>query len=312
MERKLLENKSIIVDSGAHTLYTQKSINISYGKNYDFYKSKDFWDYVDKYAKFLVENKKVIDFYVNVDVIFNPELSWKVQKYLEEKYKLTPMPVIHYGTSIEWLEKYMKNYEYIGIGGLGQMVRREEYTIWADSIFNFICNNSNRIPKIKTHGFAMTSIPLMIRYPWYSVDSTTWLKFAGFGNIPIPQRKNNQWIYDKSPLIINFSISSPIENLHFNALYPKQQENVLKYIKEQGFILGNSEIKNVDKNYKLKENERWVNAKKNQIEIIKEQGIINCYRQRRNFCIKYFLQLQDRISTYPRTFKIKRKGFSQL
>lgn len=156
---------SLFLDSGAHSLYTKELIKKQHSESYSFYESDDFIKYVDEYAAFIKKYKRYIDVYVNVDVIFNPEKSYDIQRYLEDKHDLKPLPVVHFGSDLKWVEFYIdRGYDYIGLGGLGQEVTRNQYINWADRVFELICDTPKRLPKVKTHGFAMTSLKLMLRY----------------------------------------------------------------------------------------------------------------------------------------------------
>lgn len=162
---------SFFLDSGAHSLYTKWVINPKHARGYDDYKTKKFRKYVDEYAAFIKKYGKGIDFYVNVDAIFEPTITWQVQKYLENEHGLEPIPVVHYGTDLSWLRRYVEGgYKFIGIGGLGQEATRGAYLKWADEVYAYLCDNKDRLPTVKTHGFALTSYGLMVRYPWWSVD----------------------------------------------------------------------------------------------------------------------------------------------
>jgi len=133
---------------------------------YSFYESDAFWNYVDQYAEWVKQRLHLIDVYVNVDVIFNPELSWKTLKYLENTHDLNPLPVIHANTDKKWLYKHLDNYEYLGIGGVGQEKTVKEFLPFGDMVFNAITDTKG-YPTHKTHGFAMTSNFLLNRFPWY-------------------------------------------------------------------------------------------------------------------------------------------------
>jgi hypothetical protein len=198
--------KRFFLDSGAHSLYTLHVIEEGHKNGYKWYKSKEFIRYVDSYAKFLKENKDGIDFYANVDIIFNPKMTWQVQKYMEDKHGLSPVPLIHYGTPMEWVDKYVEaGYSLLGVGGLGQEVTMRAYINWGDRLFERLCQSPSRLPRVRTHGFAMTSFPLMARWPWWSVDSASWAKLAGYGSIYVPHRRNGKWDFGLQPYMIAFS-----------------------------------------------------------------------------------------------------------
>lgn len=211
------------LDSGAFTLYsehvkTAEDTIQGQKDKYAFFETQAFWDYVDRYAEFVKANESGMDYYASVDVIFNPELSWKSLKYLEKKHKLRPVPVLHYGTSLDWFDRHLKEgYEFIGLGGLGQAVKRADYMIWADRVFDYLCPAPKRIPIVRLHGFAMTSYRLLIRYPWWSVDSASWLKAAAFGSIYVPHKRDGKFTFEIDPYVIRMSAGSPdvIDKDHF-------------------------------------------------------------------------------------------------
>jgi hypothetical protein len=171
-----------------------------------FYSTDDFWNYVDQYAKFILKHKDDIDYYANVDAISEaPEITYKVQRYLEKEYGLDPIPVIHRGEDLKWLHKYLdRGHKYIGIGGIAKrgFTRSDSFLSWGDRVFRTICPPPDYLPIIKTHGFAVTSIPMIRRYPWYSIDSVTWKKMSYFGQILVPPVRNGEYCFTIPPLVI--------------------------------------------------------------------------------------------------------------
>ncbi len=281
---------NFFLDSGAHSLYN-KYVRTTEGTrethNFKFYESDKFWNYVDNYANFIKKHIDSIDIYVNVDVIFNPELTWKVQKYLEDQHSLNPLPVFHFGEDIKWLKKYMDEYDYIGVGGLGQEVTKEKYYHFGDEVFSLVCGTSDKLPKVKIHGFAMTSLDLMKRYPWYSVDSTTWIMQAVMGSFMMPWWRNNKWDYSSTPVRIRCSIRSYVNN-HYAHLSSLKKKIIDRYLNLYGMKMGKSKI------------DREGNE-----EII-ERGACNTYYDRMRLNIFYLKELMNRLS-YPRPFKKSRK-----
>lgn len=146
----------------------QRSADARTLADYSYFDTKEVKDFMKNYVLFVNKYKNQLDIYVNIDVIFNPERTWENQKYLESM-GIRPMPVYHFGEDIKWLKKYMDNYEYIGIGGLGQDVTKNRFVLQhGDPVFSLLEDSKQ---EIKTHGFAITSLDLMLRYPWYSCDS---------------------------------------------------------------------------------------------------------------------------------------------
>jgi hypothetical protein len=176
---------------------------------YSYYDTDEFRERIDDYAEFVKAHKVACDYYVNLDVIFEPNRTWWVQKYLEDVHHLDPVPVIHYGTDVKWLKRYLKEgYDFIGLGGLGQEVKADAYFEWANEMYNVICPPPKRKPIVRTHGFAMTTYELLMRYPWWSVDSASWVKAGGYGLVYVPHKRKGKFIFSEKPYNIAMSNDS--------------------------------------------------------------------------------------------------------
>jgi hypothetical protein len=303
----------IFVDSGAHSLYTEHVIKKEHREAYDYYESDEFWKYVDEYAKWVKKNKQSIDIYVNVDVIFNPELTWKVQMYLEKTHKLKPLPVVHYGTDIKWLKKYMDNHEYIGIGGIGQEVTVSEYYKFGDDVFTTI-SDSKGFPTHKLHGFAVTAPTLIHRYPWYSVDSTSWVQYGRFGAILMPKTKHGKFDYSTAPIVIFVSERSTFKDVsgkHISTLSEIERAKLVKYVESKGYVMGKSEMVKVPLDYKPENNESVAKKHKDHkiIERVLTPGVSNDNIMRDTFNALYFVDLSKSVPEWPWAFKHRKVGF---
>lgn len=197
---------------------------------------------IDDYINYIIENKEYIDVYANLDVIGDAEKTYKNQKYMESK-GLTPLPVYHTNKeSLEWLEKYIKEgYTYVAMGGVaGKDISVSQIQGLFDVIFSrYICDR-NGYAKIKVHGFGITSFDLLFRYPWFSVDSTTWVMCAQFGQIIVPRFENKKFVYDKKPVKLDISEQSPRrkkEGMHFDNISEKERNIVLSYLEQKGITL---------------------------------------------------------------------------
>ena len=235
MSKRKIYAESMFIDSGAHSLYnihvlkskgvlgkhgklllpptkwggTDPSADFSY---YDLTKGSPFRAYCVSYASFMKVMKGKGVLLANVDAIGNPALTWEIQRFFEEEHGVQPMPIVHCHTPLKWVDKYLEagRYDLLGVGGLGQGITRSEYFGWADEFFLHICPKSNGyLPIIKTHGFAMTSWELMSRWPWWSVDSATWVKLSAYGWLYVPRERNGKFRFDRPPMVINFSKRPP-------------------------------------------------------------------------------------------------------
>lgn len=197
MKRKF--QYKVFVDCGAPTLYNQlsrkfdkKTMGSSFKDrrhdSFDYVEMDEYKEYRDNYIAYLLENKDKIDVYSNLDVINNPKLTWENQKMLEAA-GLKPIPVFHLGSPEKWLERYLKKYDYIALGGLVPNKTAVLVPI-LDRLFKKYLLDDKGFPKVKLHGFACTAFTLMNRYPWYSVDSTTCGKLAMYGHIIVPEYTN--------------------------------------------------------------------------------------------------------------------------
>jgi len=271
---------------------------------------------LEEYIAFIKANKPYLQVYANLDVIGDARATWKNQMIMEEA-GLKPLPCFHYNEDEKWLKKYLdKGYPYIALGGMVG-VPSTQLKQWCDRIWkNHLCDE-NGMPKIKVHGFGLTSLKLMLRYPWYSVDSTSWVVTGRMGSIYVPSYKDGKWIYDEQSLKIAVSNKSP--NLkeagqHISTLPIKMQNIILNYIHDKGYVLGVSEYKKENQTYELKENEKWSekkpsNAKeKREVEIILEEGISNRYQLRDEMNIIYFMDLEKSMPVYPWAFKKGQNG----
>ena len=265
-----------------------------------------------EYIQFIKENESVINIYANLDVIGDAEATWKNQQKME-RVGLHPMPCFHYGEDLKWLKLYLDKYDYIALGG---MVRGGTDLLirWLDPLFaNHLCDSAG-IPKVKVHGFGLTSLPLMLRYPWFSVDSTSWVVTGRMGSIYIPRYRSGEWLYDEQSWKIAVSNRSPNQKeagQHISTLTPGQRQILLNYIHDKGYVLGKSDFKKVEQSHELAENERWAEKKptdkyaQRELETIIEPGICNKYQLRDEMNIIYFLDLEKSMPAWPWAYKAK-------
>jgi hypothetical protein len=101
------------------------------------------------------------------------------------------------GTDFKYIEYYLnRGCSYIGLGGIGQAVKMSDFLRHTDNFFYRLTDDSNQ-PIIKVHGFACTSVHVISRYPWYSVDSTTWRKTPAYGSLIVPTWTGSQFDFTK-------------------------------------------------------------------------------------------------------------------
>lgn len=128
---------------------------------------------IDEYCHFIKETK--CGTYAGLDVIGDSKATKENQEYMERVYGLTPIPTFHMGSDPIALREMFGKYPYIALGGLVLSGGRERY---CDEIWGMILREC---PKLRVHGFGMTNFELMERYPWYSVDSSSYKSGRRYG-----------------------------------------------------------------------------------------------------------------------------------
>lgn len=302
---------NFFLDSGAHSFYMKAMIK----------KEKiscvEFDAYFNDYMDYLTLNSNYVNTYVNLDVINDPEASFKNYLIMREK-GFNPIAVVHPGEDPVWVKKYIDiGCTYLGLGGLGQFFTASKYIQWADKVWLDYLTDFNGMPLVKVHGFAMTSVKLMCRYPWYSVDSTSWLLASAFGKVFVPKMKKSKYVYDKSSLIICVSNKSPFINKdgrHIINFALEERKLIENYFEYNGFVLGKSRFFKKSESYKLKENESWFSKTNKdgirEVEKIIESGLCNDRRKRSQLNALYFMALEKNMLKWPWAFRLKRaKGF---
>lgn len=137
-----------------------------------------------------------------------------------------PLPCFHFEEDERYLEWYIANYQYITLGGMvGKPVK--QLRNWLDRIWDrYLCDGSGRA-KIKVHAFGITSVEIMERYPWYSVDSSSWIQAAAFGSVITPDH-GPMPVSDKSP-------SRHDAGRHVSNFSPAEKQYVFDMFQKQGF-----------------------------------------------------------------------------
>lgn len=209
-----MDSVRVFLDSGAFSAYTL-GVNIDLPTYCDYIKrNTDIWRVEDGVVMASV-----------LDGIGDPLKTFENQKHMEW-YGTKPLPCFHAGEDERYLEYYVQNYEYITLGGMvGSSTK--QLCIWLDRMWSRYLTDGSGRPRIKVHGFGITSIPIMERYPWYSVDSSSWIQSAAFGSIMTPNH-GTMTISDKSP-------SRHDMGQHVTTLSSIEQDYVLRMLEDNGF-----------------------------------------------------------------------------
>jgi hypothetical protein len=228
----------LMLDSGAFSAWTQ-------GHQID----------LNAYAEFCLAHQKHLWMVVNLDVIPGRPGDPPTQEEVEDSAKrswanyrklhkagVSSMPVYHHGERRYWLEKIVN--EGNGLLGLGGIANKSPQVreAWLDEVFGYLCRGHD-YPTIKVHGFGMTSVPLIHKYPWFSVDSVTWTRMAAYGWLLMPRSKTAAgYNWFDSFYMIGMTDSEELRDIdsgvftdHYLAMGTHKKQYVDGYLDHEGF-----------------------------------------------------------------------------
>lgn len=177
----------VFLDSGAHTFHRMKDRGSTLVRQFARHKQEqaarslmeEFFINYARYVRLCYKEGMHFDFYVTFDAEKECPKIWEWTKRLSEEQNIWSVPVYHGDASINWVKRYIdEGHKLIGVGiqRIGKRSRTAVYRYY-DAVFD-LCEKH----KVKCHGFAVTG-DIMFAFPWYSVDSTTWVKLGGYGKI---------------------------------------------------------------------------------------------------------------------------------
>lgn len=113
------------------------------------------------------------------DVIGNAQKTNEMTALMLESIdRVTVLPVFHVGEDWSWLPKCIDMSPYIALGGMVPYTTRPKVLMkWVDKAFGMIPEET------KVHGFGVTAWPFVKRFPWASVDSSTWATPMRYGRL---------------------------------------------------------------------------------------------------------------------------------
>lgn len=224
----------LFLDSGAFTVWNQKQKK----KDADDCFDTEYWRYkkaptsidIDRYAQLINSTDGWWDVIANLDIIGGSEkANWENLRDLESN-GCKVCPVFHAGEDPWWLSKMLDSYEYILIGGL---VKNKNLQADLDQIFKSHLTDSSGQVRCKLHGFGLTGFDLMLRYPWYSVDSTSWVSTARYGSCVFYRSGKLQQVLFSKDNEDRFKSNS----VHYDRMPEAEQETILKLLEPTGITL---------------------------------------------------------------------------
>lgn len=190
---------------------------------------------IDDYCAFIKDTN--VSTYAGLDVIGNAKQTLENTVYMMEKYKLNPIPTFHFGGDPDDLRKLFK-FPYIALGGL---VFSSGILKYCDEIWGIILREC---PGLRVHGFGMTNIELMERYPWYSVDSSSFKGCKRYGRQQILWNEFDFKTFSEAEYLAHLESQG-----HFEAskMENKQKWFLYDYYSVQSYKLYGAHLKEVNK-----------------------------------------------------------------
>lgn len=301
-----MKKPTVILDSGAYTAFRKgKTINID--EYADFIKRHGHLFAgcfnLDSIGSGMKESK---DKSKDKDVITTAKQSFFNWMKLR-KQGIDTIPIYHMGTNQVWLRKYLERTDYIGIGAIANLNTSQRLmglsALWKKY---FVDKEGN--PIVKVHGLGLTAIPMMVRYPWYSVDSFTPVISAVWGSILLPKLNS-----EGEPSYFNMSINKvsdqgnhkyPGENSYLAV--PKRNQKIYEQMfLDYGFELG--QITYQEKHDRRGKAGEQARKPKPLFNLIRPSDpnvktLANSWEIRMKWNLIMWNQLKERMPIYPRPF----------
>jgi hypothetical protein len=141
------------------------------------------------YAAWLKEWDHLLTVRATLDVIGDPAATARNTAALERQ-GLPVLPVFHTGTPYAELEKLVKQYDYMALGGMVPHAKDAPAVLrWLIQCFK-IAQETGTV----FHGFGQTRLETLRKLPFYSVDSSAWASGMRYGTITLWDDRANKLI----------------------------------------------------------------------------------------------------------------------
>jgi len=181
-------NKCAIIDSGAHSFFSEMAGEGVTSASVYKKKSKTKESHEEYFQKYIVWLKKYWDdfnYYVELDIgdVVGQETVFKWRERLKAEGLFSKCIIVWHPNVMDW-DDYLFMLEetesrYIAIEGDRTNRPRLIYNQYIKEAYD---------RQIKIHCFAMTKLRALHKYPFYSVDSSSWTIPVRWGHMPVFQK----------------------------------------------------------------------------------------------------------------------------
>jgi hypothetical protein len=161
---------SVVLDSGAYSVW-RKGTEVDLGE----------------YAELCAELEGRVEWYANLDAIGDWRAGVRNLSRLEAR-GLSPVPVFHLGEPWGLLDDFVYGYPRVALGR-GPRTDFERMYRMLEFVFDRYTDDEGE-PLAAFHGFRMTDRRLLARFPFESVDSTTWAAGNAYGELPTDEGRS--------------------------------------------------------------------------------------------------------------------------
>jgi len=213
---------------------------------------------INAYAEFYKDQNDIWKYFVNCDVIpgtpghipTDQEVEESAQKGWDNWMTLLDaglpaekvIHVFHQNEDLKWLEKLMDFQDkyvkdgYIGISPANDRTPHQRM-LWLDQVMPYICNKDGSA-RIKFHGFGVTSVSILKRFPWFTADSTSWMRAGAMGRLKIPQyNKKFPHLESKTLIAVTKGTGESKGTTHYDSLGTQAQKMLQQYVESNGFTI---------------------------------------------------------------------------
>lgn len=178
--------KMFLLDSGAFTYLSQIKSNSK--------TTIDFDKYLEDYAKFINKYDIKYFFELDIDAVVGIKKVEQMRRKLERMTGKKCIPVFHKSRGKDYWLKMIKEYDYVALGGIAiKDFKRSEH-----KMFKWFIDTAHA-EGTKIHGLGYTSNKGLIKYPFDTVDSTSWLGAGRFGNLDVYDPVQKKLVKFKPP-----------------------------------------------------------------------------------------------------------------
>lgn len=211
--------KKIMIDSGAFSFI--------HGKGREILN----WDkYLDDYAQFINEYDIQLFFELDIDNLVGLPKVEEFRETLRKKTGKLPIPVWHPNRGIKDFIKICQEYPYVAVGsakvhGISRQVHEKTLPWFIETAHKY---------GAKIHGLGYTALDGLLHYKFDSVDSTTWLVGARYGNVVRINEAGGKISGKRGTQFLSFQSHVP-EGLRVSSTFELSKVNFMTFLNFQKY-----------------------------------------------------------------------------